>query len=298
MVRSRLVSFASLWLAICLASCGGVAATPTTSPRAIGVQHASLIVDNIKRTYRLYVPPSLDPKQPAPLVVLLHWAEGSADAMATVTRYDDQAAAGKFIVVYPDTFGIMWKADTGDPAVDVTFISRLLDRLTSDFRIDKARIFVAGVSSGAMMAYRLACQLSDRIAAIASVAGALLMDYCTPARPLSVLEMHGTDDSTVPYAGDAFFASTALTIQRWVFLDGCAEKPTQTTNGITTTSLWTGCRGGTAVRLDTITGGQHSWFSSDPADVGQGAAGSQSVAGEPDATHVTWGFFSNLAPRA
>jgi polyhydroxybutyrate depolymerase len=266
---------------------------------ASGVQHASLTIDTIKRTYRLYVPPSLDPKQPAPLVVLLHWAEGSGDQMGTVTRYDDQAATGKFIVVYPDTFGTLWKAGTGDPAIDVTFISRLLDRLTTDFRIDKTRIFVVGVSSGGMMAYRLACQLSDRIAAIASVAGALLIADCSPAKPVSILEMHGTDDSTIPYAGNSDFGlpSTASTIQWWVTLDGCAGRPTQTASGSTTTSLWIGCRGGTVVRLDTIAGGQHTWFSSDPARVGQGAAGSQSVAGEPDATHVTWDFFNNLSPR-
>ena len=93
--------------------------------------------------------------------------------MAAATRYDQQAAKGKFIAVYPNSASNLWDSGTGDTAVDLTFISRLLDQLTSDFRIDQTRIFAAGLSSGAMMAYRLACQLSDRIVAIASVAGAL-----------------------------------------------------------------------------------------------------------------------------
>jgi polyhydroxybutyrate depolymerase len=285
-------------LATCLASCGGSAATSAASPTPSGIQHASLTVNGLKHTYRLYAPPSLDLTQPAPLVVVLHWAGGSADEMAAATRYDQQAAKHKFIAVYPNSSSNIWDSGTGDTAVDLTFISRLLDQLTTDFRIDETRIFAAGLSSGAMMAHRLACQLSDRIAAIASVAGALRIDDCSPAKPVSILEMHGTYDTTVPYAGNSFFPSTESTIQRWVSFDGCAGKPTQTVSGITTTSSWTKCRGGTVVRLDTIAEGQHTWFSSDPARVGQGTAGSQTIAGEPDATQGTWEFFTNLAPRA
>ncbi len=218
--------------------------------------------------------------------------------MGSVTRYDDQAAKGKVILVYPDASDGVWKAGSSDAAIDVTFIGRLLDRLTTEFQIDKTRIFVAGASLGAMMAYRLACQMSDRIAAIASVSGALLVSDCSPARPVSVLEMHGTDDAIVPYAGNSTFPSTASTIQRWVTLNGCAGSPTQTKSGITMTSLWIGCRGGTAVRLDTITGGQHTWFTSDSAQVGQGNAGSQAVAGEPDATQGTWDFLINSPRRS
>jgi polyhydroxybutyrate depolymerase len=295
--RSRLVLLEGVLLALSVASCGGSAATPTASPTPSGVQHASLTFDGLKHTYRLYVPPSLDLKQPAPLVVLLHWAGGSADEMAAVTRYDDQAAKRKFIVVYPKASGLAWDAATGDTAIDINFISRLLDQMTTDFRIDQTRIFVAGVSSGAMMAHRLACQLSERIAAIASVAGALLIDDCSPARPVSILAMHGTEDPVVSYRGDSNFPSTESTIRRWVTLNRCADQPKQTTSGITRTSAWTGCRGGTVVRLDTVVGGQHSWFSSDPARVGHGDAGSKTVAGEPDATQGTWDFFTNLAPR-
>ena len=112
--------------------------------------------------------------------------------MAAATRYDQQAAKRKFIAVYPNSSSNFWDSGTGDNTGIHPHFTRPLGQLTTDFRIDETRIFAAGLSSGAMMAHRLACQLSDRIAAIASVAGALRIDDCSPARPVSILEMHGT----------------------------------------------------------------------------------------------------------
>ena len=105
---------------------------------------------------------------------------------------------------------------------------------------------------------------------------------CRPARPVSILEMHGTDDGRVAYEGGA------SAINRWVTLDGCAGNPIQSVSGITKTSIWNGCLGGTVVRFDTVVGGHHTWFGSayDP------------VPGEPSSNAVVWGFFNNLAPRA
>jgi polyhydroxybutyrate depolymerase len=174
-------------------------------------------------------------------------------------------------------------------ADDVAFVSQVLDRVTTDLPIDKTRIFIAGVSAGGFMAYRLACELSGRIAGMASVAGAMLVDSCHPARPVSILEMHGTDDSNVPYDGGAVFngaasPSVAAVMQSWATLDGCAGNPTQSQSGITKTSAWKGCKAGTTVRLDTVVGGHHTWFGStiDP------------VPGEPSANATIWTFFSSL----
>jgi polyhydroxybutyrate depolymerase len=307
LIRSRLVSFVCVYLSICVASCGGSAATPKAIPSSSAIRHASLTIDGQKRTYRLYVPPSLDPKQAAPIVVALTGFPGTGDEIAKISHLDDQATTLGFIVVYPDPLPDSqadpsnplegsWNAGTccGDASAkgvdDVTFINRLLDRLTTDFLIDTKRIFVAGLSNGGMMAYRLACQLSDRVAAVASVAGALVIDDCHPTRSVSILEMHGTDDSIVPYAGNPTYnvPPTASVIQRWVALDGCTGKPTQTASGITKTSIWIHCRTGTVIRFDTVTGGHHTWFGSDL----------DPVPGEPNATSVVWDFFKNLAPRA
>ena len=144
------MSFGCAFLSICVVSCGGSAATPRTSPFTSGVQHASLTVDGLVRTYRLYVPPSLDPKQPAPLVLMLAGCPGTGTEIAFLTQFDFLAATGRFIAVYPDPVPDSsadpsnllegcWNAGTccGDASRngvdDVTFISRLLDRLTLDF---------------------------------------------------------------------------------------------------------------------------------------------------------------------
>jgi polyhydroxybutyrate depolymerase len=297
-------------------ACGGTVATPTakvshapvSTPGPGTIEHRSFTVNGTLRLYRVFVPKSLDPNQPPPLVVLLHGCDlmrGSGDEVAADTHFDDEASAGRFVAVYPDgqisdysVLGRMrcWNAgsccidNVNTPvADDVAFVSQVLDRVTTDLPIDKTRIFIAGVSAGAFMAYRLACELSGRIAGMASVAGTMLVDNCHPARPVSILEMHGTDDSNVPYDGGAVFngaasPSVAAVMQSWATLDGCAGNPTQSQSGITKTSAWKGCKGGKIVRLDTVVGGHHTWFGStiDP------------VPGEPNANATIWSFFSSL----
>jgi polyhydroxybutyrate depolymerase len=245
-----------------------VPAKPTPIPS--GVQHPSLMVDGQKRTYRLFLPPSLDPKRPAPLVLVLHAFFSTGDLAASRGHWDDEAGRGEFIVASPEN-------------PDIPFVGRLLDRLESQFAVDRTRIFIVGGDTSASLAYLAACELADRIAAMASVMGEMSPEDCRPARPVSILAMHGTDDWKMPYEG------AARTIQRWVTLDGCAGNPTQTQSGITKTSIWSGCRQRTVVRFDTVVGGHHTWF---------GNLDMSPVPGEPDATTVVWDFFKNLAPRA
>lgn len=309
MTKSLLGAVVGVVLTASLAACGNSVATSNASPGVSGIQHGSLTIDGLKRTYSLYKPPSLDPKQPAPLLLVLTGCPGTGDAMADFLHLDSVASAGGFIAVYPnpvpnaqsdptEPLAGCWNAGAccGEAAAsgidDLGFMGRLLDRLTSDPQIDKSRIFVAGLSNGGILAYLLACRLSERIAAIASIAGALLMDDCRPTRPVSILQMHGTDDSSVPYPGGygpsgLTFPSSASTIQRWVALDGCTGQPSQTASGITKTSVWVHCGADTMVRFDTVVGGHHTWFGTDI----------DPVAGEPDSNATVLGFFRNLAPR-
>jgi polyhydroxybutyrate depolymerase len=276
-----------------LASCSGSAATPAAKP----VQHGSLTVDGQARTYRLFRPPSVSGNRPAPLVVFLHgcFPGANGDGHASGLHFDDQANTGGFIAVYPDGLNGCWNLGRCcGPAADVTFIDRLLDRLVKDLPINQSRIFVTGVSGGAAMAYRLACQLSSRISAIASVAGWMwLDDECRPARPVSILEMHGTDDSAVPYEGGGNLQTSPIVaiVQRWTMLDGCAGDPVLGQSGITKTSTWSGCKAGTVVRLDTVVGGRHTWF-------GCSVAHCDPVPGEPKANQVVWDFFSQVKSNA
>ena len=286
----------AIGLSLGLGACGGAAAPSarSSSPSPSAVQHRSLSVDGQKRTYRLFRPASIDPTRPVALVFVLHGSTLSGDEIASTSHFDDQAKTSGFIAAYPDGLGGAWQAggDFGTSEADVIFIGRLLDRLMTDFAIDRTRVFVAGVSLGGMMAYRLACELSDRIAAIASISGSMFVDECHPGRPVSILEMHGTDDSFVPYAGGRsglrYFPATASIIQRWVTLDGCPGDPSVSSSGITKTSTWKGCRNRTAVKLDTVQDGRHTWFGST----------FDAVDGEPDANAEIWDFFSTLGRPA
>jgi polyhydroxybutyrate depolymerase len=285
---------AGIVIALCLASCGGSAAAPTPSPSPRPVDNGLLTVDGHDRTYRVFVPPSLGPKQTAPLIIALHGFDQYGVAMATFTRLHEDTKASRFIVAYPDGIGKSWNGGgvcCGDALAqgvdDVGFISKLIDWLSKIYPIDRARVFITGFSNGGIMAYRLACELSDRIVAIASVSGRLDVNDCHPNRPVSVLEMHGTRDAVISYEGDQTKMSTASGIQRWVALNGCTTASTVTTNGITKTSTWNGCREGTTVRLDTVLGGQHTWFGSDLSPVPR----------EPDASALIRSFFSDVVPR-
>ena len=272
-----------LCLSFVLAACSGSGATSARKLSPGTTQHASLSVNGHVRTYRLFQPRSLDPKQAPPLVVVLHpcMPGGNGDGQAAFTHFDDTSDTGRFIAVYPDGIGGCWNFDRRpDMPDDVAFIGRLLDRLATDLPIDGTRIFIAGISGGANMAYRLACELSNRVTAIASVSGTMTFDSCHPARPVSILEMHGTEDF---YEGGALCNTpsvTAVTL-RWKSLAGCPGNPSQSQKGITRTSVWKPCKGGTVVRLETVVGGHHTWFGS-PFDP---------VPGEPNANAVIWDFF-------
>jgi polyhydroxybutyrate depolymerase len=264
-----------------LADCRGSMKPPTGSPSdAAAVQYVSLTVGNKLRDYRLFRPPALDYTKPVPLVISLHGTPSDASVQASVSHFDDEAAKAGFLAVYPDGCDGFWDADAG--SYDVGFISRLIDRLRTDFRIDEARVFIVGVSAGALMAYRIACELSSLIAGLASVAGSMLASDCHPARPVSILEMHGTADANVSYA------LGVAAIQTWTLLDGCVGDPALSQSGITKTSVWSRCNAGTVVRLDTVEGGHHTWFGStyDP------------VPNEPNANSAIWSFFSSIRPTA
>jgi polyhydroxybutyrate depolymerase len=246
----------------------------------------------VLRRYTVFRPRSLDPAQPAPLVVAIHGYTSSAAEMETSTHFDDQAAQDKFIVVYPEGINSSWNAGAccGQNSYDdVAFIGELIDRMVSSSHVDAKRVFVTGLSNGGLMAQRLACDLSDRVTAVASVSGGLVTNTCNPSRPISVLEIHGTADSIVPFGGGStaglgYFPSTISVMKRWATLDGCAASPTVTQSGITRTSTWSGCRGGSHVVLDAVLGADHSWFGPD----------ADPRPGEPNATQVVWDFFSHV----
>jgi polyhydroxybutyrate depolymerase len=238
-------------------------------------------VDALERNYLIHVPPKYDRAKPTPVVLVLHGA-GSSAAMTVgftgMSRTSDEAG---FIAVYPNgtgffrTFNAFGRAGglRANQTDDVKYISRLLDDLATVINVDPRRVYATGMSNGGMMCHRLAAELSDRIAAVAPVAGTLSIDGLKPKRPISVMHFHGTADTLVPWDGprgfmqrSLNFKSVAETIAFWVKTDGCPDKPRvqkepdRVNDGTTVvrTSYGPG-KDGAEVILFTIEGGGHTW---------------------------------------
>lgn len=290
-VRVVLVGLAAV-CPVAVAACGGGGGAATL-PAHAPITHASISVGNQTRTYRLYVPPNLPANRSVPLVVVLHAALDTVDQTAAITGFDEVGTAHGAIVVYPQGVGRTWNAGIccgfalHTNVDDLGFIATLLDKLEHTYRVDHDRVYAVGVSNGAILAYSLACSMAGRFVAIASVAGTMAVGACHPAKPVSVLEIHGTHDQLVPYEGGPLYPepkekvpSAPAVATAWATLDYCSGTPEQTVQGPVTTQLWSPCAQTTAVRLVTIQGGTHVWYAP-----GLGAAD-----GAVDATQLTASF--------
>ena len=187
-----------------------------------------------------------------------------------------------FIVVYPSGTGIgpfcTWNAGSfgGKRADDVAFIGKLLDDLASVVSVDEKRVYACGMSNGGMMCYRLAAELSERIAAIAPVAGTIAIDESTPKRPVPVIHFHGTKDNLVPFeAAKGKKSFTKLkdveeSILTWVKLNGCEPEPKTDTlskdgdETKVTRKIYGGGKDGAEVVLIVIEDGGHTWPGQQP----------------------------------
>jgi polyhydroxybutyrate depolymerase len=181
---------------------------------------------------------------------------------------------------------------------DVTFIGAVIDKLVVDEHIDRGRGYVTGISNGAFMAYRIACELPGGVAAIGPDAGTLTVP-CDHPLPTSVLHIHGLADQNVPYNGGAGTKGVAhdarpsvpSTIARWRAIDQCGA-PTVTPAAPVHTDT-AACAAGRTVTLITIDGAGHQWPGSQPPNpVAKAALGLDDPSPALDATSVFWDFFS------
>ncbi len=232
------------------------------------------------RSYSIHIPPSYNPGKPTPVVLVFHSAMMNAAMMARFCGLSEKADQSGFVVVYANGTGStsvfrFWDAGgvRGRVANDVGYVARVLDDLATVVNVDSRRVFATGMSNGAMMCYRLAAELSERIAAIAPVAGTMAIDHCHPRRPVSVLHFHGTKDGLVHFDGpdertpkNIKFLSVEDTIRTWVQVNGCPETPEVADlqdladDGTTVRRRSYGPgREGSEVVLYAIEGGGHTW---------------------------------------
>jgi polyhydroxybutyrate depolymerase len=257
-----------------------------------GDHDRSLAFGVTTRTYVVHVPPRVSEGRPLPLVLAFHGGGGSAPGFKAYAGLDALADREGFLVVYPDGSGrlgrrlLTWNAGgccgyaAAQNVDDVGFTLAVLRDVARNVAVDPARVYATGHSNGAMMAYRMAIAASDRIAAVAPVAGAMQAPGFPPPRPVPVLHVHSVDDPRALYSGGlgppfpgtqnrVTHRAVEPELQKWVALDRCPSEP-RTVEHRTTPSrgapdhtatllVWGPCAGGSEVQLWKLTGAGHGW---------------------------------------
>ena len=248
----------------------------------------------LKRTFLVHLASSYG-KQPQALVLLYHGYSWTSHIMEQNTAMDKEADKAGFVLVYPQgvdsppswNAGVGAYGPTGD-ADDIQFTRDMLQSIEQNYCVDTHRVYVSGFSLGGGMAYRLACTLSDKLAAVATVSGAYYPtpEGCHPTRPLPILEIHGFADPLAPYAGNANTRMGAVQsyLNGWLGRNQCSGEPeTFFQQGDVTGLQWTKCARGIIVRHYRISDGLHTW---------PGSPGTTHVI---DANVVIWSFFSKFS---
>jgi len=264
--------------------------------------NASITHDGIQRNYILYIPELYDGSSDVPLVLNFHGFGSNANEQMFYGDFRDIADTEGFLLVHPEgtTFigNQFW--NVGFPGLsstvdDVGFTEALIDELATLYAIDLDRVYATGMSNGGFMSFLLACQLSEKIAAVASVTGSVTQDTfddCNAQHPIPVLQIHGTDDGVVLYNGNNLSIPIADVISYWVDYNNCETTPTTTTlpdvdvsDGSTVEhSVYEDGDNGITTEHIKVIGGGHTW----PGSVINTAGTNQDI----DASMEIWLFFS------
>ncbi len=265
----RLHSIASSAGALAAALC--IFAAPAVAEPFPG---AHIDFGGLPRTYVLHVPPG----PVNGLVINLHAGGHTGASQQALTHFDGIADAHGFVVAYPDGIDFSWADGRGASVPDrqgvddVGFISALVNQLVTQFNIDPNRVYATGLSAGAFMANRLACERADIFAAIAPVDGTLGTNYaCAPSEPVAVMATHGTADPVVPFNGGPMLGrgggSTVVPAPAmadvWRNLNACGA-PTEVPlpdagDGMRSFRSSSGCADDASVVFTRVDGGGHTW---------------------------------------
>ena len=262
------------------------------------------------RKYLIYVPESYDPDSPTPLVISIHGFVQWPAHQQSMTGWNQLADEDGFLVVYPrgTGFPLRWNTrpvsnGSGSKEQDLQFFSDLLDHLEQTYNIDPERVYVNGMSNGGGMSDLLACELSDRIAAIGGVAGAYLYprDDCNPRRPVPVIAFHGQDDQIVPYQGGTssrneqfMFTTVEDWAASWATNNSCADTPEKTkiTENITRLD-YLDCKENALVVFYKVGDAGHTWPGGEKLPVWIAGYTNQEI----NASALMWEFFKDYPYR-
>ena len=268
----------NLDLDIYLGVMDGAKVTPRSTELTIRTSDGRL------RSYLLFAPSTINSNKPAPLVIALHGGLGSAAQFEGNSGLNDYAESNGFYVVYPNGISAIenqailqtWNAgDCCGPAAqknvnDIAFVESLIKHLRNSLSIDKRRVFVIGHSNGGMLAYKLACELSDEISGIGVQSASLAINQCQPTNPLSVVHIHGTSDKNFPIDGGVGsgvagvpFRSARFAVDTLATSNKCEASP-ETSKIKENTDLviysWKKCASYVGIRYIIVEGASHAWM--------------------------------------
>ena len=218
-------------------------------------------------------------------MLVLHGSGGNANEAGRISGMSVKSDAAGFLAVYPEGTGQSMTFNAGlccgyagrTNVDDVSFLRAVVADVSANYTVDPPPVYAAGMSNGAMMAHRLGCEMSDVLAAIAPVTGALEID-CAPAQPVSAIVFHGTADAIVPYNGgrivnlpwgmDPDYDPVSTAIRQWATTCGCTGATEEQVSANVTRQVQTGCLDGYGVELYTVINGGHAWPGGEPGWTG------------------------------
>jgi len=267
--------------------------------------NGSVIHDGIQRDYILYIPAIYDGSADFPLVLNFHGFGSNANEQMFYGDFRDIADTEGFLLVHPQGTSLngsqYWNVgspgSSGSTIDDVGFTEALIDELANLYTINLDRVYATGMSNGGFMSFLLACQLSEKIAAIASVTGSMTLDTydnCNAQHPTPILQIHGTSDNIVPYNGNTGSLSIDDVISYWVNYNNCDTNPTITTfpdldpsdGSIVEHIVYTGGDNASTTEHMKVIGGGHTW----PGSVFILPETNQDI----NASNEIWEFFSRF----
>lgn len=251
-------------------------------PEIEALERRSVKVGELDREYLLAIPEGAATAGSLPVVLGFHGGGGNPMQFAAQSQLHTRATDRGFVVAYPAGYGTVgelglvanWNSSDHccGPAFelqvdDTAFVRAVLADIGSLIQVDANRVFAVGQSNGGMLSYRLACELSEQISAIAVSAGSMNLEGCRPERPVSVLVFHGTEDPIHPYAGGTgvlprfqmSFDGALRTVARWVSFNECGPIPDTRREGSVVITAYQGGREGSEVVLHSVIGMGHQW---------------------------------------
>ena len=261
-----------------------------------GLTEYGITYQGINRDFSIYIPESYTHDYPSAMMFVFHGFGGSNDMIMYYSDFNSISERENFIVVYPQGSSFWgyphWNVGgwtNTSSADDIGFIDFLIELISQEYNLNQNRIYATGMSNGGFFSFLLACQLSQKIAAVASVTGSMTNETyqnCKPSKEVPVLQIHGTDDPIVTYNGNYSIGSIGISpvLSYWKLNNYCGEPTISELNDSNPNDnfyvhrvLFDNGINGSTVDHYKVYGGEHFWFMED----------------DINSSELIWEFFSH-----